>query len=103
MPTNINKPKQRRYIRYPIELAAVLVVDNRLKFDGVILDFCLGGFFLALKSPEQIPLDKAIKVQFSIAAATGGEQYEIDARPCILPAAALASRSTTCRGTHSTR
>ncbi|ATG89611.1 DUF1631 family protein [Methylomonas koyamae] len=80
MPTNINKPKQRRYIRYPIELAAVLVVDNRLKFDGVILDFCLGGFFLALKSPEQIPLDKAIKVQFSIAAATGGEQYEIDAR-----------------------
>lgn len=80
MPTNINKPKQRRYIRYPIELAAVLVVDNRLSFDGVILDFCQGGFFVALKTPEQIPLDKTVKVRFSIPSATGGEKYDIDAR-----------------------
>ncbi|WP_140912160.1 DUF1631 family protein [Methylomonas koyamae] len=80
MPTNINKQKQRRYIRYPIELEAVLVVDNRLQFDAVILDFCLGGFFLALKAPEQIPLDKAVKIQFSLDSAVNGEKYRIDAR-----------------------
>lgn len=61
------KNKRRRYIRYPIELLALLVADQATAVPCTILDFCSGGFFLELKhSGVELSQLQPIKLQFSL-------------------------------------
>jgi diguanylate cyclase (GGDEF)-like protein len=47
----------------------------------MILDFCSGGFFLGFKQPNvEIPLEKNIKIRFTVSSESGNEDFEIDAR-----------------------
>ena len=82
MPTTIKKSKRRRYIRFPIELEAVLIVERAKPLQCLILDFCSGGFFLGFTqaSPE-ISLDQLIKIRFAALGTDSiRENFEINAR-----------------------
>ena len=78
---NNKKNKRRRYIRYPIELKAELLIEKPVSVQCRILDFCSGGFFLELiEANTEIPLHKNIKLRFTIGPESSGENFEINAR-----------------------
>lgn len=80
MLTNIKKSKRRRYIRYPIELEATLII-NQSSTPCLLLDFCCGGFFLGIKQSNiEIPLHQNITIRFSIGPEPNREEFEIDAQ-----------------------
>ncbi|CAD6875909.1 hypothetical protein [Methylomonas fluvii] len=67
MSASIKKSKRRRYIRYAIDLNALLIIDQTDTLECRILDFCSGGFYLVFdKTHPQILLHKNIKIHFSI-------------------------------------
>lgn len=82
MPTDSDKSKRRRFVRYATELDALLIIGKTKRVPCTILDFCSGGFFLALNQPgASIPLDKTVKIHFTIASELGSdEDFEIEAR-----------------------
>ena len=58
--------KRRHSIRYPVELAAVLLVDRFEPIHCKILDFCDGGFFLELDPAySELATQQAISIRFS--------------------------------------
>lgn len=80
MPSH-KKNKQRRHIRYAINLPALLVVDAHSQYQCHILDFCSHGLFLKLSQADvDIPIAKAVKIEFSIGPAHSQEQYLINAQ-----------------------
>lgn len=81
MLTHMKKSKRRRYIRYAIEQEAILKIGRTFAVQCVILDFCSGGMFLGFKPANaKIPLDKSLKIQFSMTTERGPENFEIDAQ-----------------------
>ncbi len=84
------KSKRRRYIRYAIELDAVLQIDAVTQVRCIIQDFCTGGFLLKLTPPHaDIPLHKNIKILFAISRTLGGEHFELEVQTVHLNAAGL--------------
>jgi hypothetical protein len=80
MPSH-KKNKQRRHIRYAINLPALLVVDAHSQYQCHILDFCSHGLFLKLSQADvDIPIANAVKIEFSIGPAHSQEQYLINAQ-----------------------
>lgn len=78
---NIKKSKRRRYIRYAIEIEALLVIEAATPLPCIILDFCTEGFFLGFKELNPtITLNKEIKVQFSLGAEQYRQMFDIDAK-----------------------
>ncbi|MCK9607181.1 MAG: DUF1631 family protein [Methylomonas sp.] len=81
MQLNSKKTKQRRHIRYAIELDAVLLVSQSERFDCIILDFCSHGLFLRINQASlETPLPKHVKIQFAVPADFGKQAFEIDAQ-----------------------
>ncbi|WP_445369322.1 DUF1631 family protein [Methylomonas sp. BW4-1] len=81
MSASIKKSKRRRYIRYAIDLNALLIIDQTDTLECRILDFCSGGFYLVFdKSHPQIALHKNIKIRFSIQLEFELKTFEVDAQ-----------------------
>lgn len=81
MQAHSKKIKQRRYIRYAIELKAVLVVDELQRFDCVILDFCAHGLYLKItQATFEISFPKDIKIQFRIYSEQRVQAFEVKAQ-----------------------
>ncbi|MCQ8103991.1 DUF1631 family protein [Methylomonas sp. SURF-2] len=81
MRSKSNKIKQRRYIRYAIELKAVLVVDEFQRFECLLLDFCAHGLFLRITQANfEISLPKNVKIQFRIVSEQGLQAFEVAAQ-----------------------
>lgn len=81
MSASIKKSKRRRYIRYAIDLKALLIIDQTHPLECRILDFCSGGFYLVFdKNHPQIVLDKNIKIRFSIQLEFELKTFEVDAQ-----------------------
>lgn len=77
MQLNSKNPKQRRYIRYAIELKAVLDIGELGQFACVILDFCSHGLFLKTTPRNlEVSLPKNNKIRFKI----GVQTYELAAQ-----------------------
>ncbi|WP_446811243.1 DUF1631 family protein [Methylomonas sp. 2BW1-5-20] len=90
MPASIIKSKRRRYIRYAIDLKALLIIEELTAIDCRILDFCTGGFFLGLgNSSADISLNKIITVRFAIQQEFGLKTYEVNAKICRVSAAGV--------------
>ena len=82
MSDNIKQAKRRRFVRYAIELEALLLINNTIYVQCFILDFCSGGFFLGFKEPPDIaiPLHKSVRIQLKIDLEHGQEKVVIDAQ-----------------------
>ena len=81
MSSDSKNSKRRRYVRYAVDIKARLLLRKSSVIDCTILDFCSAGFFLGLtESVANIPLDKAIKVQFTLPGEFVSENFEIDAK-----------------------
>lgn len=80
MQPSSKKPKQRRHIRYSIELQAVVILSKLERFDCIILDFCSHGIFLKItQAGVQTPLPKQVKIRFAIPSSLDKQVFEIDA------------------------
>lgn len=80
MQPSSKKPKQRRHIRYAIELQAVVITSKLERFDCIILDFCSHGIFLKITHGAETPLPKQVKIRFTIPSEFGKQAFEIDAQ-----------------------
>jgi diguanylate cyclase (GGDEF)-like protein len=81
MLAHIKNSKRRRYIRYAIELEAILKIEASISLQCTILDFCAGGLFLGFKSPNaDISLHKNVKIQFVVSMEDGRKDFEINAQ-----------------------
>lgn len=76
-----NKTKQRKHIRYAIELRAVLVASESAHLDCMILDFCSHGLFLKVtQTGSDTPLPEHFKIRFAIPSEFDKQTFEIDAQ-----------------------
>lgn len=81
MSADTKTTKRRRYIRYAVDVNAILLLERLPAIDCTILDFCSAGFFLGLADPSaKIPENESIKVQFTLPGVFGSERFEIGAK-----------------------
>jgi diguanylate cyclase (GGDEF)-like protein len=83
MSFNRSKTKNRRYIRYAIDLEATLVLEKAEPIQCVIQDFCSAGFFLGFRQPRydlSFPSNKKIKIKFSVDLDHDSENFELEAQ-----------------------
>lgn len=90
MSASIKKSKRRRYIRYAIDLQALLIIDEIQTLACHILDFCSGGFYLVFdKKHPEVVLDKNLKIRFSIQLEFESKTFEVEAKITHLGAAGV--------------
>ncbi|AEG00792.1 DUF1631 family protein [Methylomonas methanica] len=81
MQSSSKKPKQRRHIRYAIELQAEVITRELERFDCIILDFCSHGIFLKITpAGAETALPTQIKIRFTTPSEIAKQTFEIDAQ-----------------------